>query len=444
MAANPTSPSPSAESLADSGPASPGGSDPAAKPHLRIQRTHAAFVSKLYAMVADGDTDRLIAWTAEGDCFKVTDPAEFSRVVLPLYFKHNNWQSFVRQLNMYGFHKISDLAYGGVFGDTQLWMFKHPSFQRDQVRQLQNIKRRGTKLQPAAADEHSDPDAAGSAAGGLESAAAAGEPGVEVFGAASGSLPCQHAGGYIDELKDCIADLRHSNTQLQRENQEMRAAIVGCQGAFAGIMRFLETAIVQPAPRRVDGGVADAFRRLASDIAPIFSAGDTARVDSAGGGAAAAVASPMLPPRFFRDDGDGRRAACEPQRGPTLAPLRSGGGAQSGALSRIPSLSPPALTTPAKSAGTGYSSDAAACAHARKRCSSSSSSSSSSECEGGARVSPMVVLPPISGMVENIAHGYSAERPAEKTPPGWYQASASQLQSSLRETLPAKRVKREH
>ncbi|PIA16306.1 winged helix DNA-binding domain-containing protein, partial [Coemansia reversa NRRL 1564] len=93
-------------------------------------------------MVADPDTDNLISWTTEGDCFKVTDPPEFSQTVLPSYFKHGNWQSFVRQLNMYGFHKINDLAYGGVFGDAQLWMFKHPHFQRDQLNMLQRIKRR--------------------------------------------------------------------------------------------------------------------------------------------------------------------------------------------------------------------------------------------------------------------------------------------------------------
>ncbi|KAJ2581199.1 hypothetical protein GGH95_002197, partial [Coemansia sp. RSA 1836] len=40
------------------------------KPRLLIQRTHAAFVSKLYAMVADASTDSLISWTADGDCFK--------------------------------------------------------------------------------------------------------------------------------------------------------------------------------------------------------------------------------------------------------------------------------------------------------------------------------------------------------------------------------------
>ncbi|KAJ2462815.1 Flocculation suppression protein, partial [Coemansia sp. RSA 2322] len=125
-----------------SAPPGQGGSsqERSAKARLLIQKTHAAFVSKLYAMVADASTDKLISWTTDGDCFKVTDPMEFARDVLPSYFKHGNWQSFVRQLNMYGFHKVNDLAYGGIFGDTQLWMFKHPFFQRGELGKLQRIK----------------------------------------------------------------------------------------------------------------------------------------------------------------------------------------------------------------------------------------------------------------------------------------------------------------
>ncbi|KAI8609204.1 HSF-type DNA-binding-domain-containing protein, partial [Chytriomyces sp. MP71] len=47
-----------------------------------------------------------VAWSPKGDSFVVFDTTEFSRHVLPLLFKHKNFQSFVRQLNKYGFSKV--------------------------------------------------------------------------------------------------------------------------------------------------------------------------------------------------------------------------------------------------------------------------------------------------------------------------------------------------
>ncbi|KAI9498878.1 HSF-type DNA-binding-domain-containing protein [Zychaea mexicana] len=64
-----------------------------------VNRSQAAFVNKLYKMLEDSSIHHLISWSQNGDLFSVTNPTSFSRTVLPQYFKHNNWQSFVRQLN---------------------------------------------------------------------------------------------------------------------------------------------------------------------------------------------------------------------------------------------------------------------------------------------------------------------------------------------------------
>jgi len=50
-------------------------------------------------MVDDEETKDLITWTGAGDQFTVFNNVDFSRNVLPRYFKHCNWSSFVRQLN---------------------------------------------------------------------------------------------------------------------------------------------------------------------------------------------------------------------------------------------------------------------------------------------------------------------------------------------------------
>ncbi|KAI3916622.1 hypothetical protein MKW98_026364 [Papaver atlanticum] len=59
------------------------------------------FLSKTYDLVDDPSLDKVISWGLNGQSFVVLDPMEFSKVVLPRNFKHNNFSSFVRQLNTY-------------------------------------------------------------------------------------------------------------------------------------------------------------------------------------------------------------------------------------------------------------------------------------------------------------------------------------------------------
>ncbi|KAI0566079.1 Heat Shock Transcription Factor HSF [Gracilaria domingensis] len=94
------------------------------------------FLTKLYQLVSDPNTQPLVSWTDEkGLSFTVHKPSEFGRDILPKYFKHNNFSSFVRQLNQYGFHKQN----------PDKWMFGHDSFRRDRPDLLKNITRRRPK-----------------------------------------------------------------------------------------------------------------------------------------------------------------------------------------------------------------------------------------------------------------------------------------------------------
>ncbi|XP_030528731.1 heat stress transcription factor B-2a-like [Rhodamnia argentea] len=94
----------------------------------------------------DGDSDggamkkkkkMMISWNREGSGFVVWCPAEFSEHMLPKYFKHNNFSSFIRQLNTYGFKKTS----------SKRWEFKHDKFQKGCRHKLTEITRK--KCEPS-------------------------------------------------------------------------------------------------------------------------------------------------------------------------------------------------------------------------------------------------------------------------------------------------------
>src|SRR5271154_3686918 len=105
-------------------------------------------------MVSDEKYQALISWNQTGTSFYISRVTDFSTTVLPLYFKHNNFSSFVRQLNMYvpwkiklinryGFHKVNKTPRGyKVPAENQVWEFSHTKFIRHRPDLLDEIKRR--------------------------------------------------------------------------------------------------------------------------------------------------------------------------------------------------------------------------------------------------------------------------------------------------------------
>lgn len=99
-------------------------------------------------MLEDDTIKHLITWTPSNVSFVISPGEEFSKV-LAQYFKHTNPSSFVRQLNMYGFHKVNDTFHSNSSNtpDTAQWEFKHGagSFKRGDVESLKAIKRRASR-----------------------------------------------------------------------------------------------------------------------------------------------------------------------------------------------------------------------------------------------------------------------------------------------------------
>lgn len=59
------------------------------------------FLTKTYEMVEDPATDTVVSWSNGRNSFVVWDSHKFSTTLLPRYFKHSNFSSFIRQLNTY-------------------------------------------------------------------------------------------------------------------------------------------------------------------------------------------------------------------------------------------------------------------------------------------------------------------------------------------------------
>lgn len=107
------------------------------------KRQSSKFVYKLFRMVSDPDYQHLISWNRNGTSVMVCNFDEFAKEVLGKHFKHSNFSSFIRQLNMYGFYKVNKTPRGHRQSvDAQIWEFSHPKFLRNRPDLLDDIRRK--------------------------------------------------------------------------------------------------------------------------------------------------------------------------------------------------------------------------------------------------------------------------------------------------------------
>jgi hypothetical protein len=114
-----------------------------------------SFPIKLHAILDQVEEDGLshvISWQPHGRCFVIHNPKEFTDHVMPKYFRQTKLTSFQRQLNLYGFSRLTiGKDNGGYY---------HELFLRGKVflaKKMSRTKIKGTKFKAASSPDQ-EPD----------------------------------------------------------------------------------------------------------------------------------------------------------------------------------------------------------------------------------------------------------------------------------------------
>ena len=71
--------------------------------HKKIDIYEATFPHKLHYIIQNPDFKDIISWMPSGRSWKMIDREEFTKRVLPLFFRHQKFASFKRQLSGWEF-----------------------------------------------------------------------------------------------------------------------------------------------------------------------------------------------------------------------------------------------------------------------------------------------------------------------------------------------------
>ena len=110
-----------------------------------VNKAFAPFPLKLHNMLRECEKEgksNIVSWLPHGKAFKVFAVSEFVERILPTYFKQTKYKSFQRQLNLWGFERITRNC-------EERGAYFHKSFVRDDPSLCRNLTRqRGNRKNP--------------------------------------------------------------------------------------------------------------------------------------------------------------------------------------------------------------------------------------------------------------------------------------------------------
>jgi len=221
------------------------------------------FINKLWSMVNNPSTSSTMTWTPDGSALTIIGIEPFVSELLPLYFKHSNLSSFVRQLNTYGFSKVDS---------SSAYVYSHPAFHRDFPERMTLIQRKNSHhAGPSTVPMPDDP-----LPQGIHSRVVPRHGSAPTGKAVPPALPAEARA----ELESIFTTMRRMESRIGELSSEVKAARmqqVDTRGAMGKLMEFLSHVYndhKRPAAPAVTSGIHDvSAKRPRLSEAPAYASG---------------------------------------------------------------------------------------------------------------------------------------------------------------------------